>query len=126
MTSSIQDLPGLVERLRGCMLQNVPKNQTAGHCSSLPYMAADALKSLAAENARLNEECERAWEAQRIAFEQAMSNGQRASDLRRAAELGLEWVIDAANERREKDGVFDNAMRDIKRIEDALSGGSPG
>jgi hypothetical protein len=40
--------PGLplVDRLRGCMLQNVPANQTSGRCSSLPYDAADLIEEL--------------------------------------------------------------------------------
>ena len=44
-------------------------------------------------------------------------------DLLDAAERGLEWAIDAANEcRPEKDdAIFENAMRDIRRIEAAMT-----
>jgi hypothetical protein len=39
-----------------------------------------------------------------------------------AAERGLEWAIDAANESKGKgDIVFENAMNDIRRIEEALA-----
>jgi hypothetical protein len=48
-----------------------------------------------------------------------------APDVRLALEVGLEWAIEGANSRKQKDAVFDNAMRDIKRIEDALSKLSP-
>lgn len=46
---------------------------------------------------------------------------RQCEGIRKAAEIGLEWVIDAANERKQKDAVFDNAMRDIERIEQALA-----
>lgn len=36
----------LVDRLRSCMLQQVPRNQTSGTCSSLPYDAADIIDEL--------------------------------------------------------------------------------
>ena len=46
-----------------------------------------------------------------------------APELLDAAECGLEWAIDAANEcTLPKDqAVFDNAMRDVRRIEAALA-----
>jgi hypothetical protein len=56
------------------------------------------------------------------ALESAQSEIAR---LRDAAERGLEWAIDAANERKSKDAVFENAMKDIRRIEAALKGNQP-
>ena len=46
-----------------------------------------------------------------------------APDLLDAAELGLEWAIDAANECSlpKDEAVFENAMRDVRRIEAALA-----
>lgn len=48
----------------------------------------------------------------------AAGSGER---MRKAAERGLEWAIEAANGRKKKDAVFDNAMRDIAFIEAALN-----
>jgi hypothetical protein len=58
-----------------------------------------------------------------IVKESALESAQaEIARLRDAAERGLEWAIDAANERKSKDAVFENAMKDIRRIEAALKG----
>ncbi len=49
---------------------------------------------------------------------------KRVGVLRKAAETGLEWAIDAANEiNDERSPVFKNAMRDVRLIEAALKEG---
>jgi hypothetical protein len=61
-----------------------------------------------------------------IVKESALESAQaEIARLRDAAERGLEWAIDAANERKSKDAVFENAMKDIRRIEAALKGNQP-
>jgi Na+/phosphate symporter len=62
-----------------------------------------------------------AWKVWTPEAEAALESAQaEIARLRDAAERGLEWAIDAANERKSKDAVFENAMKDIRRIEAAL------
>lgn len=59
-------------------------------------------------------------QAMRKAADRIEAQSHTIRVMREAAEIGLEYVIEAANQRKEKDAVFDNAMRDIERIESAL------
>jgi hypothetical protein len=50
------------------------------------------------------------------------AQANQIAELREAAERGLEWAIDAANEINDaNNGVFQNAMKDISFIEKALA-----
>jgi hypothetical protein len=73
----------VVERLRSCMLQNVPAGQSAGTCSSLPYDAADVIEAQSATIERLSAENE-ALNDRLVETEMRAHQWMRAHDLLKA------------------------------------------
>ena len=74
---------GLQERLRDDAARLSGQSIERGCCDSglaanLAHEAADALDAAEARIAELDAECERAWNAYRIAHDQAMANGEAA------------------------------------------------